>query len=114
MYLEQTVRVTEAHSGSASLRIVEPAGNYTGATIVNAGRLFVEGITSTTGFTLLNNGGTLVARSASALGGTLSLEHAPGGGTVVAVKIKLAASAPPAATIATDNIVSAIKSNGSP
>ena len=63
-----------------------------------------------------------MAERASALGGTLSLDHAPGGGTVVAVKIKLAgaevateaASTPPADTIAADNIVSAIKSNGSP
>lgn len=59
-----------------------------------------------------------MAERASALGGTLSLDHAPGGGTVVAVKIRLpaaeAASTAPAATIAADNIVSAIKSNGSP
>ena len=58
-----------------------------------------------------------MAERASALGGTLNLEHAPGGGTVVAVKIKLPklpASEAAAATIASDNIVSAIKSNGSP
>ena len=58
-----------------------------------------------------------MAERASALGGTLSLEHAPGGGTVVTVKIKLSglpAGAPATATIASDNIVSAIKSNGSP
>ena len=54
-----------------------------------------------------------MAERARALGGTLSLSHAPGGGTVVAVKIKrpsarsslIAAAA--AATIAPDNIASA-------
>jgi len=48
-----------------------------------------------------------MAERASALGGTLSLDHAPGGGTVVAVKIKLPAADAAGATIAADNISSA-------
>ena len=53
-----------------------------------------------------------MAERARALGGTLSLSHAPGGGTVVAVKIKLPTArtaliaAAAAATIASDNIAS--------
>ncbi len=43
---------------------------YSGATIVNAGTLVIDGTTSTTGQMRLNSGGTLVARSANALGGS--------------------------------------------
>lgn len=71
------LQVAAIISGSAGLAkngggtlLLTGNNTYSGATIVNAGKLFIDGTTSTTGEVLLNSGGTLIARSANALGGT--------------------------------------------
>ena len=71
------LQVAAIISGSAGLAkngggtlLLTGNNTYSGATIVNAGKLFIDGTTSTTGEVRLNSGGTLFARSANALGGT--------------------------------------------